>query len=198
MVPCERIGLFGGTFDPVHAGHIETAAAVRVALGLDRMLLVVANEPWQKEGTRTITPAEDRFAMVAAGTEGHPGLEPSRLEIDRGGPSFTVDTVAQLRKAWPASALFLVVGADVVAGLPTWRDEADLRHQVTLVVVDRPGAAPAPVPPGWTSVTVPVEPLAVSSTELRARLDAGLPVADVVPPGVMRCIERRGLYATGR
>jgi nicotinate-nucleotide adenylyltransferase len=193
-----RIGLFGGTFDPVHAGHVEVADAALAALHLDRMLLVVANEPWQKEGTRSVTPAEDRYAMVVAAAEGHPGLEPSRLEIDRGGPSYTVDTVDELLGACPGSQVYLVVGADVVADLPTWKDEDRLRREVTLAVVNRPGAPSVPAPSGWRSVTVPVEPLDVSSTDLRARLVAHQPVDDLVPEAVMRCIRRRGLYATGR
>ena len=134
-----RIGIFGGTFDPIHCGHIEAAETVYRKLGLDRMLLVVANEPWQKEGTRSVTPAEDRYAMVEAATEGRPGLEPSRIEIDRGGPSYTVDTVNQLHERDPSSELIVVIGADVVADLPTWRDEPTLRRNATLAVVDRPG-----------------------------------------------------------
>lgn len=193
-----RIGIFGGTFDPVHTGHIEAAEAVRRSLGLDRMLLVVANEPWQKEGLRPVTPAEDRFALVVAATEGHPGLEPSRLELERGGPSYTVDTVDELHRAEPGSDLVLVVGADVVADLPTWHDEARLRDEVTLAVVSRPGSPAAEPPPGWRSVAVPVAPVDVSSTELRERLADGRPVDGLVPEAVMRCIRRRGLYATGR
>ena len=193
-----RIGIFGGTFDPVHTGHIEAAEAVRRSLGLDRMLLVVANEPWQKEGLRPVTPAEDRFALVVAATEGHPGLEPSRLELERGGPSYTVDPVDELHRAEPGSDLVLVVGADVVADLPTWHDEARLRDEVTLAVVSRPGSPAAEPPPGWRSVAVPVAPVDVSSTELRERLADGRPVDGLVPEAVMRCIRRRGLYATGR
>jgi nicotinate-nucleotide adenylyltransferase len=193
----DRIGIFGGTFDPVHTGHLRAAEAVRGALGLDRMLLVVANEPWQKEGIRSVTPAEDRFAMVEAATVDHPGLEPSRLELDRGGPSYTVDTVDELRRRDPASHLYLVVGTDVVADLPTWHDPSRLAGEVTLAVVGRPGAPTVAPPPGWEVVEVPVEPFDVSSTELRSRLTAGLPVGDLVPESVMRCIRRRGLYATG-
>jgi nicotinate-nucleotide adenylyltransferase len=193
-----RIGIFGGTFDPVHTGHIEAAEAVRRSLRLDRMLLVVANEPWQKEGLRPVTPAEDRYALVVAATEGHPGLEPSRLELERGGPSYTVDTVDELHRAEPGSRLVLVVGADVVADLPTWHDEARLRDEVTLAVVSRPGSPAVEPPPGWRSVAVPVAPVDVSSTELRERLADGRPVDGLVPEAVMRCIRRRGLYATGR
>jgi nicotinate-nucleotide adenylyltransferase len=193
-----RIGIFGGTFDPVHTAHLEAAEAVRTRLGLDRMLLVVANEPWQKVGERPLTPAEDRYAMVEAAAAGWPGLEPSRLEIDRGGPSYTVDTVRQLREAEPGAEVTLVVGSDVVAGLPSWKEEAALRDQVTLAVVGRSGVAPVAPPPGWRAVHVAVGPFEGSSTDLRRRLEAGLPVDSWIPEPVIRCIAQRGLYATGR
>jgi nicotinate-nucleotide adenylyltransferase len=198
VAPPERIGVFGGTFDPIHAGHVEAAEAVHRTLDLDRTLLVVANEPWQKEGTRSVTPAEDRMAMVEAAVADRPGLEPSRLEIDRGGPSYTIDTVEELHRLSPGSELFLVVGADVVPDLPTWRNQAALQESVVLVVVDRPGATGEQPPPGWQAVSVPVPPFDVSSTELRALLEAGRPVDGLVPESVIRCIRGRNLYATGR
>ncbi len=193
-----RIGIFGGTFDPIHTAHLEVAEAVRGRLGLDRMLLMVANQPWQKVGARPITPAEDRFAMVEAAVAGWPGLEPSRMEIDRGGPSYTIDTVRQLLGEEPGAEVTVVVGSDVVGGLTTWKDEVALREAVTLAVVGRPGVDPVAPPPGWRTVQVPVAPFDVSSTELRRRLEAGLPVEGWVPEPVIRCIARRGLYATGR
>ena len=193
-----RIGVFGGTFDPVHSAHIAVADSVRRVLTLDRMLLVVANQPWQKEGERPLTPAEDRYAMVAAAVEDRPGLDASRLEIDRGGPTFTIDTVNHLQQAHPGAELFLVVGSDVVPTLDSWHDEPALRGRVTLAVVGRPGADPQPPPPGWRSVDVPVSPSDVSSTELRRRLEAGEPIDGLIPEAVIRCIQQRGLYATGR
>ncbi len=192
-----RIGLFGGTFDPIHRGHVQVAEAVRDALGLDRMLVVVANEPWQKQG-RPVSPAEDRYAMVAAALDDRPGLEPSRIELDRGGPSYTVDTVRQLLADQPDAEIVVVVGADVVAALDTWRQHQALRDLVTLAVVDRPGAPLADPPTGWRAVHVAVDPVDVSSTDLRARLEAGEPVADLVPEAVIRCLSERGLYAVGR
>ncbi len=198
MTDPPRIGIFGGTFDPVHTAHLEVAEAVRDELGLARMLLVVANQPWQKEGERPVTPAEDRFAMVEAALADRPGLEASRMEIDRGGPSYTIDTVRQLRRSLPGWELIVVVGSDVVGGLETWKDEAHLRREATLAVVGRPGAPPVPAPPGWTVLDVPVAPLDLSSTELRDRLESGEPVDGLVPEAVMRCIRQRGLYATGR
>ncbi|MDA8276422.1 MAG: nicotinate-nucleotide adenylyltransferase [Actinomycetota bacterium] len=193
-----RLGLFGGTFDPVHRGHLEVAQAVRRALALERVLLVVANEPWQKVARGPVTPAEDRFAMVEVATAGWPGLVPCRREIDRGGPSYTVDTVEEVLAEEHGCEVTLVVGADVVPELSTWHDEPRLRELVTLAVVDRPGSPLAPAPSGWRAVVVPVAPPDVSSTEVRARLEAGEPVGDLVPEPVMRCIRARGLYATER
>jgi nicotinate-nucleotide adenylyltransferase len=192
-----RIGIFGGTFDPIHTAHLEMAEAVRRALRLDRMLLVVANEPWQKQG-RPVSAAEDRYAMVAAAAEEWPGLEPSRIEIDRGGPSYTIDTVNELHRAYLGSDLTLVVGSDVVADLATWKDEAALQEAVTLAVVGRPGVPAVAAPQGWHAVNVPVAPFDVSSTELRRRLEADEPVDGLVPDAVIRCIAQRGLYATRR
>jgi nicotinate-nucleotide adenylyltransferase len=196
--PVVRIGIFGGTFDPIHTAHLEVSEAVRERLGLDRMLLMVANQPWQKVGARPLTPAEDRFAMVEAAAADWPGLEPSRMEIDRGGPTYTIDTVRQLLDEEPGAEVTVVVGSDVVGGLTTWKDEAALQGAVTLAVVGRPGVDPVAPPPGWRTVQVPVAPFDVSSTELRRRLEAGLPVEGWVPEPVIRCIARRGLYATGR
>jgi len=193
-----RIGIFGGTFDPIHSAHLEVADAVRKALLLDRMLVVVANQPWQKEGERPVTPAEDRYAMTEAALADRPGLEPCRIELDRGGPSYTIDTVRDLQRTYPGAQLVVVVGSDVVGGLGTWKDEPDLRGLVTLAVVGRPGVPPVPVPPGWHGVDVPVAPLDVSSTEVRERLETGAAVDGLIPEAVIRCIRQRGLYATGR
>jgi nicotinate-nucleotide adenylyltransferase len=192
-----RIGIFGGTFDPIHSAHVEVAERVSEVLGLDRMLLVVANDPWQKVD-HDVTPAEDRYAMVVAATAGHPGLEPSRLELDRGGPSYTIDTVHEITARCPGAQVVLVVGADVVDGLPTWKEEAALRDLVTLAVVGRPGAGQPVAPPGWRTVPVPASPRDISSTELRRRLRKGEPVDGLVPDDVIRCIRQRGLYATDR
>ncbi len=192
------VGIFGGTFDPIHFGHLGAAAAVRLSLGLDRMILVVANEPWQKVGERALTPAEDRYAMVEAAVAGHPGLVPSRIEIDRGGPSYSIDTVLAIKAEEPGAAVTLVVGSDVAAGLDTWHRSGVLRDEVTVAVVDRPGPAPGMAPAGWKVVRVPVPAFDVSSTELRSWLERGRSVDGLVPGSVIRCIGERGLYATGR
>ena len=190
-----RLGLLGGTFDPVHRGHLAAAVAVRDALGLDVVLLMVANEPWQKEGTRPITPAEDRFAMVDAAARGVDGVEASRLELDRGGVTYTIDTVEHLLASEPGTTVFLVVGEDVAPNLDTWHRSGELARMVQLVVVTRPGSAPAPVPAGWHAVEVPMAPVPESSSEIRARIAAGVPVAGAVPDPVVRYIEDHGLYA---
>lgn len=197
----ERVGLLGGTFDPPHCGHVAAGRASLRALDLDRLLLVVANEPWQKVPLRAVTPAEDRFAMVEAMVPLVPGAQASRLEIDRGGPSYTADTVDALRQDAARHGrtldLYLIVGADLVAGLGTWQRVDDLRRAVTLAVVARPGSV-APHPPGWKTVDVEVDVVDVSSSEVRDRLERGLPVDGLVPPEVVRCIRSRGLYAVSR
>jgi nicotinate-nucleotide adenylyltransferase len=201
----ERIGLFGGTFDPPHVGHVAAARAVQDALHLDRLLLVVANDPWQKSSSRHITPAEDRFAMAQALAEEIPGAEASRLEIDRGGPSYTVMTAEALlaeaaAAGRPPPELFLVVGADLVPGLETWERVGDLRQLVTLAVVSRPPASPAalPAPPGWRVERVGGPLVDVSSSAVRQALRRGAPIESLVPPAVVHCIRRRNLYAVGR
>jgi nicotinate-nucleotide adenylyltransferase len=195
-----RIGVLGGTFDPPHVGHVAAAAAARDELGLDRVLLVVANDPWQKSPSRSITPAEDRFALVEAAVSGLEGVEASRLELDRGGPSYSIDTVEALRAGVlgePADVV-LIVGADLVATLPTWERAAELAKLATLAVVARPGSPDVRRASGWHVLTVDGPSLDVSSSELRERLVHGEDVEGLVPDPVMRCIRARHLYAVGR
>ncbi len=193
-----RIGILGGTFDPPHAGHVAAGRAVVDTLGLDRLLLVVANDPWQKSGRRRITPAEDRFALTEALAGEIPGAEASRLEIDRGGASYSVDTAEEVLAALGPADLYLVVGADLVPELETWHRPDALTSLVTLAVVSRP-TTPAPaVPAGWRVVWVNGPHEAVSSSEVRDLLRAGRPVDGLVPDPVIHCMGRRGLYAVGR
>jgi len=192
-----RLGLFGGTFDPPHVGHLVTAVNVRHALHLDEVLLIVANVPWQKEGERRITPAEDRFAMVEAAVEGVDGLRASRLEIDHGGPSYTADTLAALRRRHPDAELFTIVGDDAAAGLPTWERFHEVVDNSHLVVVDRPGA-PVELPAGIEWLRVEVPRLEVSSTDLRARIGDGRPLDYLVTTPVLDVISARGLYTDAR
>lgn len=190
-----RIGLFGGTFDPPHVGHLVTAVNVRHALRLDRVVLMVANVPWQKEGSRTITPAEDRFAMVAAAVAEVPGLVPGRREIDYGGNSYTADTLASLAEEFPGAELFTIVGDDAAAGLHTWTRYDEVVAQSHLVVVDRPGE-PVELPDGIAWIRVEVPRLEVSSTDLRARFGDGRPLDYLVTEPVLDVIEARKLYVS--
>ena len=196
--PPPRIGIFGGTFDPIHVGHLVAAVNVRFALALDRLLLVVANQPWQKEGLRSITPAEDRYALVAAAVGDVEGLEASRIEIDRGGPSYTADTIVEVAEANPGADLFCVVGADAADVLDTWERHEVIATLATLVVVNRPGSVRTAPLTGWRVVEVEVPALEVSSTDLRARAADGRPLEYLVPEGAIRCIRAGGLYAGGR
>ncbi len=189
-----RIGLFGGTFDPPHVGHLVTAVNVRHALRLDTVILMVANIPWQKQGERAITPAVDRLAMVDAAVADVPGLSAGRLEIDAGGPSYTADTLAMLARQFAGAELFTIIGDDAAAGLHTWERFEEVIAQSSLVVVDRPGEAVQladDVP--WIHVEVPH--LEVSSTDLRARFNDGRPLDYLLTDSVLNVIERRGLYA---
>jgi nicotinate-nucleotide adenylyltransferase len=193
-----RVGILGGTFDPIHVGHLVAATWAREALDLDRILMVVANQPWQKTAHRRVTAAEDRLAVVAAAVEGVPGLEPSRVEIDRGGPSYTVDTVRQLTGDHPDTSFTLVIGADVAADLDTWHHGATLAGLVTLAVVDRAGVPRTADPAGWRVERVAIPALDVSSSELRDRLAAGSSVDFLIPAPAILCIRRLGLYAGPR
>lgn len=190
----ERLGIFGGTFDPPHVGHLVTAVNVRHELGLDRVLLVVNGQPWQKLGTRPITDAEDRFALVEAAVGTVEGLEASRIEIDRPGMSYTADTLAELGQAQPAPELFVILGTDAAAGLMTWERVDDVRRQATIVVVDRPGSQAVQPPEGWSWKRVEIPRLEVSSTDLRSRVVDGRPLDYLLTPDVIECIESRGLY----
>ena len=200
-----KLGVLGGTFDPVHVGHLVAAVNARHALGLDRVLLVVANVPWQKVGGRVMTPAADRLAMVEAAVEGVDGLEASAIEIERGGESYTVDTLRELQRRHPGAELFLVVGADLVGELDTWERSDELRDLATLAVVRRPGAPTGqPSGPGtgqettWRVANVESPMLDVSSTDLRARVADGRPLDYLVPAAALRLLRARGLYAGAR
>jgi nicotinate-nucleotide adenylyltransferase len=189
-----RLGVFGGTFDPPHVGHLVTAVNIRHALNLDRVLLMVANVPWQKVASRSVSPAEERFDLVRAATGGVAGLFPSRLELDRGGNSYTADTLAELRAQHEDVELFVILGADAAASLPTWERYQEVRDGATVVVVDRPGSAPTEPLAGWRWVHIEVPHIEVSSTDLRARVVDGRPLDYLVTAPVLRAIGRLGMY----
>ena len=188
-----RIGLFGGTFDPPHVGHLVTAVNVRHALTLDTVILMVANDPWQKSGSREVTSAEDRFAMVEAAVSVVDGVIAGRDEIDRGGPSYTADTLMTLAQMHPGAELFTIVGDDAAAGFPTWTRAKLVAQYSQLVVVDRPGVA-VELPHEYHWLRVESPRLEVSSTDLRSRFSDGRPLDYLVTEPVLQVIEQRGLY----
>jgi nicotinate-nucleotide adenylyltransferase len=192
-----RVGLFGGTFDPPHVGHLVTAVNVRHALELDVVVLMVANVPWQKEGSRAITPAVDRLAMVEAAVREVPGLVPGRQEIDHGGPSYTADTLAVMADQYPGADFFTIIGDDAAAGLRTWARWEEVVERSQVVVVDRPGES-VEVDGGIEWIRVEVPRLEVSSTDLRARFTDGRPLDYLVTQPVLDVIRARGLYGASR
>jgi nicotinate-nucleotide adenylyltransferase len=193
-VGLKRLGLFGGTFDPPHNAHLALAHAALDAFQLDVLHWIPAGQPWQK--ARTISAAVHREAMVRAAIDGEPRFVLNRIELDRPGPSFTLDTVRALRLQHAQAELFLIVGADQYAGLHTWRDWQDLLGLVTLAVANRPG----PMPPVNAEVlrtphrVVPLPMLDISATDIRARVARGLPIDALVPPAVARYIQQHSLY----
>ena len=158
------------------------------------MLLVVANHPWQKSGRR-ITPAADRLAVVEAAVAGTPGVEASAIEIERGGESYTADTLEQLVDEHGDREIFLVVGADVAAELDTWRRTDVIARLATLAVVTRGGSPDVEVGPPWRVEQVRIPALEISSSDLRARAADGRPLDHLVPAPAIACIRERGLYA---
>lgn len=189
----ERVGIFGGTFDPLHNGHLVAMAAAFDGAALDRMLVVPAGDPWQKAGAVAAS-AADRLAMVRAACAGRRGIEVSTIEIDRSGPTYTIDTVEAL--AATDRELFLVLGADAVGGLDTWKRADDLAAAVVVVAVNRNDVAvPAAPSSRWQVVPVTMARVDISSTQIRARAAAGLRLDGLVPDAVAHHIEAHDLYA---
>ncbi|MGI8756626.1 MAG: nicotinate-nucleotide adenylyltransferase [Acidimicrobiales bacterium] len=188
-----RIGVFGGTFDPPHVGHLVAAVDARQVLDLDVVLLMVANVPWQKAASRNISSAEDRLAMTRAAVSDTEGIEVSDLEVRRGGPSFTADTLVELRREELDAELFVILGNDAAAGFASWERHEEVAAAAQLVVVDRPGSpTPEDGPFRWTRVDIPE--LEVSSTEIRERVATGRSIRYLVPDGVAPVVAERGLY----
>ena len=188
-----RIGVFGGTFDPPHVGHLVAAIDAHQVLELDVVLFVVANVPWQKVGSREISDAGDRLAMVAEAVADRPGFEVSDIEVRRGGVSYTADTLATLLHDEPDAELFLILGNDAAAGFATWDRHEEVAELATLVVVDRPGT-PTPIDDGfdWTRIDIPE--LEISSTELRQRVADHRSIDYLTTASVVAYLDGRGLY----
>ena len=190
-----RIGVMGGTFDPIHHGHLVAASEVAYNFDLDEVVFVPTGQPYQKE-RRAVSPAEDRYLMTVIATASNPRFSVSRVDIDRPGPTYTIDTLKDLRaRAEPADELFFITGADALAEILTWHDADELFSLAHFVGCTRPGhqLSDSGLPDGKVSL-VEIPALSISSTECRARVEAGEPVWYLVPDGVVQYIAKRGLY----
>ncbi len=186
----------GGTFDPVHHGHLSAANEVATIFDLDEVVFVPTGQPWQK-AHRQVSPAEDRYLLTVIATASNPRFSVSRIDIDRPGPTYTVDTLRDLRAAYGEdSELFFITGADALTAILGWRDAGELFGMAHFVGVSRPGYAPADLAdfPDGAVTLVQVPALAISSTDCRARVARGHPVWYLVPDGVVQYIEKRHLY----
>jgi len=187
-----RIGVMGGTFDPIHHGHLAAASEVQRSFDLDEVVFVPTGQPYQKSG---VSQAEHRYLMTAIATASNPRFTVSRVDIDRPGPTYTIDTLRDLRKDRPDADLFFISGADAVAQILDWKDNDELWSLAHFVAVSRPGHALSirGLPEqGVSSLEVPA--LAISSTDCRARVDRGFPVWYLVPDGVVQYISKHHLY----
>jgi nicotinate-nucleotide adenylyltransferase len=194
-----RLGVMGGTFDPIHYGHLVTAEEALQQFGLDGVIFVPTGRPWMKEH-EVVSPPEDRYLMTVIATASNPLFRVSRMEVDRDGPTYTVDTLRGLKaELGTETDLFFVTGADAVLEIFQWKDPGELFELAHFIAATRPGydiagfSAHAPSKhPGITVMNVPA--LAISSTDIRARVAASRPIRYLVPEGVKSYIEKAGLY----
>ena len=188
-----KVGLFGGSFDPVHNAHVALAHVALEALALDELRWIPVWQPWQK--ARRLAPAADREAMVRIAIRGEPRFVLERCELRRRGTSYTLDTVRELSAAEPGIDWYLILGQDQYAGLHTWRDWRELVSLVTLVIAPREGVPPVdPQVEATPHRFIALPTMHESSTDIRALLAAGQPIDALVPPEVARYIERHHLY----
>jgi nicotinate-nucleotide adenylyltransferase len=191
-----RIGVMGGTFDPIHHGHLVAASEVAHAFSLDEVVFVPTGQPEDKVGASA---AEDRYLMTVIATASNPRFSVSRVDIDRPGPTYTIDTLRDLRAArGPDDRLFFITGADALARIMSWRDSAELFRLAHFVGCTRPGhrLTVAGIPDGKVSL-IEIPALTISSTACRARVAKGEPIWYLVPDGIVQYIAKRGLYAGG-
>jgi nicotinate-nucleotide adenylyltransferase len=187
----------GGTFDPIHHGHLVAASEVAVLFGLDEVVFVPTGQPYQK-AQRSVSPAEDRYLMTVIATASNPRFSVSRVDIDRGGPTYTVDTLTDLHQQRPDAELFFITGADALAQIMTWRDSDRCFELAHFIGVTRPGytLADSNLPDGRISL-VEIPALSISSSDCRDRVIRGMPVWYLVPDGIVQYIQKRGLYREG-
>jgi nicotinate-nucleotide adenylyltransferase len=190
-----RLGVMGGTFDPIHHGHLVAASEVASLFSLDEVVFVPTGQPWQKS-ERAVTPPEDRYLMTVIATASNPRFSVSRVDIDRGGPTYTVDTLRDLRlERGPEVDFFFITGADALGQIFSWRDADELVEMAHFVGCTRPGHTliDPGLPLGKASL-VEIPALAISSTACRERVRRGEPVWYLVPDGIVQYINKRGLY----
>ncbi|GAA1848222.1 nicotinate-nucleotide adenylyltransferase [Pseudonocardia ailaonensis] len=190
-----KIGVMGGTFDPVHHGHLVAASEVADRFGLDEVLFVPTGQPWQKSA-KAVSPAEDRYLMTVIATASNPRFSTSRVDIERDGPTYTADTLADLRASLPDTELYFITGADALSQILSWHKVEELFTLAHFVGVTRPGyeLVDRHLPKGSVSL-VEVPAMAISSTDCRERVAAGRPVWYLVPDGVVQYISKRRLYS---
>jgi nicotinate-nucleotide adenylyltransferase len=196
-VTARRLGVMGGTFDPIHHGHLVAASEVQSGFGLDEVLFVPTGRPWQKDA-REVSPAELRYLMTVIATASNPRFTVSRVDIDRPGPTYTIDTLRDLHAAEPDAELFFITGADALAEIITWKNADELFALAQFVGVTRPGheLSGRGLPADRVSLHE-VPAMAISSTDCRQRVRAGEPVWYLLPDGVVQFIGKYGLYRTG-
>jgi nicotinate-nucleotide adenylyltransferase len=185
----------GGTFDPIHHGHLVAASEVAHLFDLDEVVFIPTGEPWQKNG-RKVAEAEDRYLMTVIATASNPRFRVSRIDVDRPGPTYTIDTLRDLRTAQgPSTELFFITGADALAKMLTWHNYEEMFELAHFIGCTRPGhqLADPGLPEGRVSL-VEVPALAISSSEVRERVRAGEPIWYLVPDGIVQYINKRGLY----
>jgi nicotinate-nucleotide adenylyltransferase len=193
-----RIGIMGGTFDPIHHGHLVAASEVADRFDLDQVVFVPTGQPWQK-GDVAVSPAEDRYLMTVIATASNPRFCTSRVDIDRSGPTYTVDTLRDLKREFgPDADLFFITGADALSRILSWKDADQVFAMARFIGVTRPGfeLSAAHLPEDSVRL-IRVPAMAISSTDCRARVAAGEPIWYLVPDGVVQYIAKRGLYRKG-
>jgi nicotinate-nucleotide adenylyltransferase len=187
-----RLGVMGGTFDPIHHGHLVAASEVASAFKLDGVLFVPTGEPWQKA---KVTNSEHRYLMSVIATASNPRFTVSRVDIDRDGPTYTVDTLKDIQAAYPDADLFFITGADAIKQILEWKDVDDIWPLAHFVAVTRPGhKLELPKAPAGAISVLEIPALAISSTDVRARVASGEPVWYLVPDGVVQYIGKHNLY----
>ncbi|GHD26571.1 nicotinate-nucleotide adenylyltransferase [Nocardiopsis kunsanensis] len=190
-----KVGIMGGTFDPIHHGHLVAASEVAHLYGLDEVVFVPTGQPWQKDLAK-VTPSEDRYLMTVIATAENPQFRVDRIEIDREGPTYTLDTLRELRASYgPDVDLYFITGADALGAILSWHNVDELFHLAHFVGCNRPGhhLSDSGLPEGKVSL-VEVPALSISSSECRERVRKGEPIWYLVPEGIVRYINKTGLY----